>query len=216
MSPLQDFRRHFADCPIVAIIRGVKPDEAEAIGEALFTAGIRIIEVPLNSPDPLDSIGRLAARLGDRALIGAGTVLSANDVAAVRDAGGRLIVSPNTEIEVIQASVAAGLVSCPGFFTPSEAFVAIQAGAAALKFFPAEAGSPAVVKAQRAVLPRDVPILAVGGVTGESLGAWLAAGADGAGVSSAFYRPGQSAEQTLHRATDFMTAIRTPGRPSAT
>ena len=208
MSPHQDFQRHFATCPIVAIIRGVRPDEAEAIGEALYDGGIRIIEVPLNSPDPLDSIGRLAAKLGDRALVGAGTVLSVDSVAAVRDAGGRLIVSPNTNLDVIRATAAAGLVSCPGYFTPSEAFDAIQAGATALKFFPAEAGSPGVIKAQRAVIPRDIPILAVGGVTSQSLAAWLAAGADGAGVSSALYRPGQSPEETLKKTTDFIAALR--------
>ena len=208
MTPHHDFQRHFADCPVVAIIRGVRPEEAEAIGEALFAGGIRIIEVPLNSPEPLDSIGRLAARLGDRALIGAGTVLSVDQVTAVRSAGGRLIVSPNANGDVIRATADAGLVSCPGFFTPSEAFAAIEAGASALKFFPAEAGSPAVIRAQRTVLPRHIPILAVGGVTVDSVGSWLAAGADGAGVSSALYRPGQSAAETRDKAAAIVAAAR--------
>ena len=207
MTPHQDFQRHFADCPLIAIIRGVKPDEAVAIGGALFEGGIRIIEVPLNSPEPLDSIARLAADLGDKVLVGAGTVLQAEQVDQVRDAGGRLIVSPNMNPTVIDRTVGLGLVSCPGVFTPTEAFTAIAAGAHALKFFPAEAGSPAVIKAQRTVLPRDVPILAVGGITPETIGAWLAAGADGAGVSSALYRPGQSAADTLERARAMASAF---------
>ena len=207
MTPHQDFQRHFADCPLIAIIRGVKPDEAAAIGGALFEGGIRIIEVPLNSPEPLDSIARLAADLGDKVLVGAGTVLQAEQVDQVRDAGGRLIVSPNMNPTVIDRTVGLGLVSCPGVFTPTEAFTAIAAGAHALKFFPAEAGSPAVIKAQRTVLPRDVPILAVGGITPETIGAWLAAGADGAGVSSALYRPGQSAADTLERARAMASAF---------
>jgi 2-dehydro-3-deoxyphosphogalactonate aldolase len=151
-------------CPLVAILRGLRPDEAEAIGDALIEGGVRIIEVPLNSPDPLDSIARLSKRFGSRAVIGAGTVLEVSQVAAVRAAGGSLIVSPSTNVDVIAASVAAGLTSCPGYFTPSEAFAAIGAGAHALKLFPAEAATPAEVKAQRAVLPRDIPLLVVGGV----------------------------------------------------
>ena len=158
------FDRYFAECPLVAIIRGVTPAEVEAIGQALYDGGIRIIEVPLNSPEPIDSIGRLAALLGEQALIGAGTVLQPGQVEDVSAAGGKLIVSPNCNVDVIRAAVAAGLVSCPGVFTPTEAFAAIDAGATALKFFPAEAGSPAVIKAMRSVLPKDLPILAVGGV----------------------------------------------------
>lgn len=147
MNPNEELKRRLAECPLVAIIRGVTPAEAEEIGAALWDSGIRIIEVPLNSPEPLDSIARLARSLGDRALVGAGTVLRPEQVAQVRDAGGRLIVSPDTNEEVIEAAVAAGLVSTPGFFTPSEAFRALEAGAHGLKFFPAEAASPAVVKA---------------------------------------------------------------------
>ena len=157
--------RDFLDqCPLIAIIRGVIPGEAEAIGEAIFEGGIRIIEVPLNSPDPLASIERLARKLGDKVLVGAGTVIEAGQVLDVQSAGGRIIVSPNTNLEVIAASAAAGLVSSPGFFTPSEAFAAIAAGATGLKLFPAEGASPAVMKAQLAVIPKEVPVMAVGGI----------------------------------------------------
>jgi 2-dehydro-3-deoxyphosphogalactonate aldolase len=208
VTSAQDFQRHFAACPLIAIIRGVTPDEVEATGQALYEGGIRIIEVPLNSPDPLDSIHRLAECLGDKALVGAGTVLKVDQVDQVKNAGGRLIVSPNTNPSVIARAVACDLVSCPGVFTPTEAFAAIEAGAHALKFFPAEAGSPAVIRAQRTVLPRDIPILAVGGVTLDTVGAWLAAGADGAGVSSALYKPGQSPAETRDKAAAFAAAVR--------
>jgi len=208
MTAPQDFHDYLAECPLVAIIRGVTPEESEAIGEALFEAGIRIIEVPLNSPEPLVSIQRIAARLGDKALIGAGTVLKTDQVADVQAAGGRLIVSPNMNSEVVRAAVAAELASCPGIFTPTEAFAAIEAGATALKFFPAEAGSPAVIKAQRSVLPKDFPVLAVGGVTLDSVPAWFAGGASGFGLGTAVYTPGQSAEQTLAKARAFVAAVR--------
>jgi len=201
------FDRYFDECPLVAIIRGVTPDEADAIGDALFEAGIRIVEVPMNSPDPLRSIERLAARLGERALVGAGTVLRPDDVQRVRDAGGRLVVSPNTNIEVIKAAVAAGMVASPGFFTPSEAFAALESGAHALKLFPAEAASPAVVKAMRAVLPKDVPLLIVGGVTPDTVGGWMAAGANGFGLGGALYKAGQTAAATLEKGRAFVAAV---------
>lgn len=206
MHPL--FDKHFAACPLVAIIRGVTPDEAEEIGEAILDAGIRIIEVPLNSPDPLKSIERLAKRISDRALIGAGTVLTTGQVHDVKQAGGMLIVSPNTDTDVVAATAAAGMVSCPGFFTPSEAFAALNAGAHALKLFPAEAASPAVVKSQRAVLPSDVPLLVVGGVKAEDMAEWLAAGADGFGLGSGVYKPGNSAEATGRNARAYVEALR--------
>lgn len=207
MTPFETFQRYFSQCPLVAIIRGIRPEEAEAVGDALFDAGIRIIEVPLNSPDPLDSIRRLAMRLGDRALIGAGTVLELEQVRQVADAGGRIIVSPSTDLDVIRATVAAGLVSSPGYFTPSEAFAALKAGAHALKLFPAEAASPAVVKAQRAVLPRAVPLLIVGGVNPGNVQPYLAAGADGFGLGSGVYRPGQSPETVGAQARAFIQAL---------
>jgi 2-dehydro-3-deoxyphosphogalactonate aldolase len=208
VSARETFDRHFSACPLVAIIRGVTPDEVEGVGEALFEAGIRIIEVPLNSPDPLQSIERLARRVGEHALVGAGTVLDPAQVTQVKEAGGRLVVSPNTNPAVIEATVAAGMVSCPGFFTPSEAFSALAAGAHALKLFPAEATTPAVVKAQRAVLPRQVPLLVVGGVTVETAGRWLDAGANGFGLGSALYKPGQSPEETLLKGRGFVLAVR--------
>ena len=151
-------------CPIVAILRGVKPDEIDAIGDALVEAGVTVIEVPLNSPQPFESIARLAARHGSRALIGAGTVLEAADVARVQEAGGKLIVAPNFDADVVRAAKAAGLAALPGVMTPSEGFAALKAGADGLKLFPAEIIPPAVFKAWRAVFPADCLLLAVGGV----------------------------------------------------
>ena len=207
MTAPERFRQLFAECPLIAIIRGVEPDEAQAIGEAVYEGGIRIIEVPLNSPDPLDSIARLSARLGDRAMIGAGTVLRVEQVEAVRAAGGQLIISPSANVGVIAASAAAGMISCPGYFTPTEAFSAVDAGAHALKLFPAEAAGPAVLRAMRTVLPKDVPILVVGGVTPETMTPWLAAGANGFGLGSGLYRPGQSPEDTLSKARAYVAAL---------
>ncbi len=205
MHPL--FQHHFTACPLVAIIRGVTPDEAEAVGEALLEAGIRIVEVPLNSPDPLTSIERLAKRLGERALVGAGTVLERSQVAEVKTAGGQLLVSPNTNAEIVAATVAARMVSCPGFFTPSEAFTAIRAGAHALKLFPAEAAAPSFLKAQRAVLPHDLPILVVGSVKPDSLAAWLEAGANGFGLGSGVFKPGDEPAQVLEKARAYVAAL---------
>jgi 2-dehydro-3-deoxyphosphogalactonate aldolase len=202
------FRRYFDQCPLVAIIRGVTPDEAEAIGQAVYDAGIRIIEVPLNSPDPIESIRRVAARFGESMLVGAGTVLEPERVAEIGAAGGRLIVAPNTNVEVIEETIAAGMVSCPGYFTPSDAFDALEAGATALKLFPAEGASPAVLKAQRAVIPKEVPILVVGGVKPETMQAWLDAGADGFGLGGGLYQPGQSPAETGERARAYVAALR--------
>ena len=201
------FETTFARCPLIAILRGVTPDECEAIGDALIEGGVRIIEVPLNSPDPLTSIERLSKRYGDGAMIGAGTVLRVEQVEQVRLAGGRLIVSPSVKADVIAASIASGLFSCPGYFTMSEAFTAIDAGARALKLFPAEAASPAVLKAQRAVLPGDLQLIVVGGVTPESLGPWLASGANGFGLGSGIYKPGQTPAATLAQARAYGAAL---------
>ncbi len=211
METLPAFRGYFGTCPLIAILRGVEPEEAEAIGEALFAAGIRIIEVPLNSPRPLESIARLAGRFDGRALIGAGTVLRAEDVAAVAEAGGRIIVSPGFDAAVVEATVQAGLVSAPGFFTPNEAFAALAAAAHLLKLFPAEAAPPAVVKALRAVLPASVPLAVVGGITPERIGPYRAAGADGFGLGGALYRPGQDAEAVATRARAFVAALAIEG-----
>ena len=199
-----DFTTAFARCPLVAILRGVRPDEVEPIGDALVEAGFTLIEVPMNSPDPLVSIGRLARRLEGKALVGAGTVLTPDQVDAVQQAGGQLIISPNSNLSVIARSAEAGLISMPGYFTPTEAFAAVQAGASALKLFPAEAATPTVLKAQRAVLPKELPVLAVGGINPGNMGPWVAAGADGFGLGSALYKPGATAAQVREAAQAFL------------
>ena len=176
--------------PLVAILRGVKPDEVVAIGKALIDAGFGIIEVPLNSSAPLDSIAALHDSIGDRAIIGAGTVLTAVQVNAVADAGGRLIVSPNMNTNVIAATKKCDCLSFPGVLTPTEAFAALDAGADALKFFPSSIPGPDGIKAIKAVLPPQVKILAVGGVDAGNVGTWLNNGTDGFGVGSAIYKPG--------------------------
>ena len=204
MTPIDRFHAYLAECPLVAIIRGVTPKDAEATARAILEAGIRIIEVPLNSPDPLKSISILAERFGDVALIGAGTVLTAQQVGEVQEAGGALVVSPNVNPVVIRATAAAGLVSCPGYFTPSEAFSALDAGATGLKLFPAEGASPAFLKGQRAVLPKDVPVLAVGGISPTNMRPWLDAGANGFGLGSGLYKPGQSADETADKARAYV------------
>ncbi len=207
MSARELFDRHFEPCPLIGIIRGVTPADAVGIGKALLDGGIRIIEVPLNSPEPFASIGAIAEAIGEEALVGAGTVLDPADVQKVKQAGGRIIVSPNMNPAVIAATVGSGMISSPGIFTPTEAFAALEAGSHALKLFPAEAASPAVVKALKAVLPNDVPLIIVGGVTPESIGAWLDAGADGFGLGGGLYRPGQSAEETLAKARAYVAAV---------
>ncbi|MFA6117714.1 MAG: 2-dehydro-3-deoxy-6-phosphogalactonate aldolase [Sphingomonas sp.] len=207
MSHIAAFDAAFATCPLIAILRGVKPDEVEDVGEALVEAGFTLIEVPMNSPDPLDSVTRLARRFAGRAIIGAGTVLREDQVAAVAAAGGTMIISPNANLRVIAASAAAGLVSLPGIATPSEAFAALEAGATALKLFPAEAASPAVVKAIRAVLPKEARLLPVGGIAPDTMGPWSAAGAAGFGLGSALYKPGMSAAEVGANARAFIQAL---------
>jgi 2-dehydro-3-deoxyphosphogalactonate aldolase len=208
MTPIVLLRRYLDECPLVGIIRGVTPDDAEAIGQAIYDAGIRIIEVPLNSPDSLKSIAKLAAKFGGRALVGGGTVLQPEQVSEVRAAGGRLIVSPNTNVEVINETAEEGLVSCPGYFTPSDAFDALEAGATALKLFPAEGATPAVLKAQRAVIPSEVPIFVVGGVRPDAMQSWLDAGADGFGLGGGLYQPGQSAGETAEKARAYVAGLK--------
>jgi 2-dehydro-3-deoxyphosphogalactonate aldolase len=197
-----------AAMPLVAILRGIDPQEALPIGRAIVAAGLRILEVPLNSPDPFTSIARLAGALGEHALVGGGTVLNEADVDQVAEAGGTIIVSPNTNPAVIRRSKAKGMVSLPGFLTPSEAFVALAAGADALKLFPAEMAPPAVARALRAVLPRGTRLLAVGGISAETIPAYLAAGIDGFGVGSDLYKPGRDADDVGLRAAALVAAVK--------
>jgi 2-dehydro-3-deoxyphosphogalactonate aldolase len=190
----------------VAILRGVKPDEVVAIAGALVESGIRAIEVPLNSPEPLESIRRLCEAYGDVALCGAGTVLTPQAVDDVAAAGGKLIVTPNTDPDVIARAVALGLTVMPGFATPSEAFAAVKAGARALKLFPAGTFGPGHIKAVKDVLPKDILVYAVGGVGAANLEPWLAAGVAGVGVGGELYRPGYTPEQVGERATALVAA----------
>lgn len=185
---------------IVAILRGITPPEVEGVAAALIGAGVTVIEVPLNSPDPLTSIRTMQDRFGDRATIGAGTVLTPQQVRDVAATGARLIVSPNCDAAVIGATKAAGLESFPGVMTPTEAFAALAAGADALKLFPGELVGPAGLRAMRAVLPAGVPLCAVGGVSAQNMGEWLAAGAQGFGIGSSIYRPGDSADTVAEKA----------------
>ena len=193
--------------PLVAILRGVLPVEVEDIAGALIEAGIGIIEVPLNSPDPFASIGRLARRYGGDALIGAGTVLRVADVDRVAEVGGRLVVTPHAAPDLVRAAKALGMEAAPGFFTPAEAFSLLEAGADALKLFPAEAASPAVLRALRAVLPRGTAVLPVGGMDAATIPDWRAAGAAGFGIGSAVYKPGDSAAVVLGKARILMAAL---------
>ena len=197
----------FAETPIVAIIRGVRPDEVEAVAEALISAGVRVIEVPMNSPEPLDSIRRLA-RFADRAVHGAGTVLSPQVVDQVADAGGRIIVSPNTDQAVIRRTVERGLTPMPGFGTASEAFCAYAAGARYLKLFPAATYSVGHVKALLDVLPRDAVLQPVGGVKPEQMGEWWAAGARGFGMGGDLFKPGFTPQEVHARAVKAVEAVR--------
>jgi 2-dehydro-3-deoxyphosphogalactonate aldolase len=192
---MPDLRAALAKCPIVAILRGVAPQEVDAIGDALVQAGIAIIEVPLNSPAPFESIRQLAARHGDRALIGAGTVLEPAEVARVAEAGGRLMVAPNFDSDVVCAAKAAGLAALPGVMTPSEGFAALRVGADGLKLFPAEIIPPVVFKAWRAVFSPGCLLLAVGGVGTDNIASYRDAGASGYGIGSALYRPDRPAAE---------------------
>ncbi|WP_426270166.1 2-dehydro-3-deoxy-6-phosphogalactonate aldolase [Dyella kyungheensis] len=194
--------------PLVAILRGLTPDESVEIGRVLVDAGFRMLEVPLNSPQPFESIRRMSEALGDEYLVGAGTVLDPANVKKVADAGGRLIVMPHADVAVIRAAKEAGLYCVPGVATPTEAFAALAAGADALKLFPAEQASPAVLKAWRAVLPKDLAVLPVGGIAPDNMGPWLAAGAGGFGIGSSLYAPGRPASDVATRARAFADAWR--------
>lgn len=197
------FESYLARCPLVAILRGVTPDEVVDVALALEEQGFAIVEVPLNSPRPLDSIARLAAAVGDRLLVGAGTVIEPDSVDDVLAAGGRLIVMPHADAAVVERAKSLGAVAVPGFATPGEAFAMLRAGADALKLFPAEAAPPPVLKAMRAVLPKQVPVLPVGGIMPESMEGYLQAGATGFGLGSALYKPGDTASQVAEKAKAF-------------
>jgi 2-dehydro-3-deoxyphosphogalactonate aldolase len=205
-SPLDKFSAAMQRLPLVAILRGLTPAEAPEVGDAIVEAGFRLLEVPLNSPQPLESIALLRRRFPD-ALVGAGTVLDAQQVREVHAAGGELIVAPNFNAEVLAEAARLGLVSLPGVMTPTEAFGALAAGASGLKLFPAELASPAVVKALLAVLPKGTPLMPVGGITPANMGAWRDAGAAGFGIGSALYKPGKSAAAVREAALDFVAAF---------
>lgn len=192
--------------PIIAILRGIRPDEAVPIGAALIDAGIDRIEVPLNSPQPLDSIARLADAFGSRALIGAGTVLTKEEVREIHAAGGRLIVSPNFDADVVAETASLRMKSYPGVFTATECFAALKAGADGLKIFPAFKLGSDGLKALRDVLPKDCPVYAVGGVGVDDLAEWMAAGASGFGIGGALYRPGATPDQISEKARAFVAA----------
>lgn len=205
---MKRFHEALAECPLVAILRGITPAECVPVGEVLVEAGFRILEVTLNSPEPFESLARLAGRFGDVALVGAGTVTEPGQVEPVRAAGGRLVVTPQADPEVVRRAREAGLEVLAGFSTPTEAFLALRAGADALKLFPAEASPPPVLRAIRAVLPRAVPILPVGSITPGSLAGYWEAGADGFGLGSALYRPGRTLEEVVAAAREFEVAAR--------
>lgn len=193
--------------PLVAILRGVRPDEVLAIGQVLVDAGIAVIEIPLNSPEPERSIALLAEKFGDRALIGAGTVLDPARVPGIAQAGGKLIVMPHADPAVVRAAKQAGLLCVPGFATPTEAFAVLEAGADGLKLFPAEAFQPPILKAFAAVLPKGVKMLPVGGVDSSNITAWRQAGAAGFGIGSAIFRPGDTPAQVAGKAARLVAAL---------
>jgi 2-dehydro-3-deoxyphosphogalactonate aldolase len=200
-----------AACPVVAIVRGIRPEEVLAHAEAFYAAGVRGLEVPLNSPSPLESIRRLAEAFGERMAIGGGTVLTAEAVDEVAAAGGRIIVAPNTAEAVVRRAVARKLDPAPGFATASEAFAALDAGARHLKLFPAETYGPAHVKQLKAVLPPHAVVWAVGGVGAEQMAAWRAAGCGAFGIGGELYRPGQTPQETAEKAARVVAAARALG-----
>jgi 2-dehydro-3-deoxyphosphogalactonate aldolase len=199
-------RDYLTELPLIAILRGLKPENAEAVGHALVEAGFRIIEVPLNSPDPFRSIERLAKTMPGNVLVGAGTVLDPEQVNGIRDVGGKLIIMPHADLDVIKRAKEQELICTPGVATPTEAFAALKAGADAIKIFPAEAVPPAVVKAWRAVLPKDTVVLPVGGIKPDNMKPYVEAGANGFGLGSALFTPAMPVEEIGRKARDFAAA----------
>jgi 2-dehydro-3-deoxyphosphogalactonate aldolase len=208
---VSNFKKAFEVMPLIGILRGVKPDEVEAVAGAVLNGGIRIIEIPLNSPDPLISIGRAAKALAGRAIIGAGTVLNAEEVESVAAASGQLIVSPNFNHQVVERTKGLGLVSAPGVMTPSEAFAALAQGADVLKLFPGEILSLPVINALATVLPKHVPLVLVGGVTAEGLSAFKQSPVSGFGVGSSLYKPGMTAFEAGERSRALVDAMQRAG-----
>jgi len=204
-TPLDKFNAAMQALPLVAILRGLSPAEAADVGDAIVEPGFRLLEVPLNSPQPLESIALMRQRFPN-ALVGAGTVLDAKQVREVHAAGGELIVSPNFNADVIAEAARLGMACLPGVMTPTEAFGALAAGATGLKLFPAELASPAVVKALLAVLPAGTPVMPVGGISPDNMGAWRAAGAAGFGIGSSLYKPGKTAAAVREDAQRFVAA----------
>jgi 2-dehydro-3-deoxyphosphogalactonate aldolase len=207
--PLTDY---LTNLPLVAILRGLEPKDAETVGHALYEAGFRIIEVPLNSPDPFRSIETLARHMPDDVLVGAGTVLNPDDVDGIRDVGGRLVVMPHGDVEVIRRAKGSGMICTPGVATPTEAFAALKAGADAIKIFPAENIPPHVVKAWRAVLPRETIVLPVGGIKPETMKPYMDAGANGFGLGSALFTPSMDVAEIARNAHAFAHAWRSLGK----
>ena len=203
-----DLSTWLKQCPIIAILRGIKPDEAESICSALEKAGIVIVEVPLNSPDALESIAILSRVFGSRMLIGAGTLTDPKQVAEVAAAGGQLIVTPHADTAIVRAAKAAGLFAVPGFFNPTEAFALLQAGADAIKLFPSEVLGVLMLKALKAVLPKNAIVIPVGGIDAERIAPWMAAGALGVGAGSSIYKPGDTAGTVEAKAKALVDAVR--------
>jgi 2-dehydro-3-deoxyphosphogalactonate aldolase len=208
-NPNLDLKIYLERCPVIAILRGIKPTEAESIGAALEKAGISIVEVPLNSPDPLDSISILSQAFGNRMLVGAGTLTHPNQVAEVAQAGGRLIVTPHANAEIVRAAKAINIFAVPGFFNPTEAFTLLDAGADAIKLFPSEVLGIPMLKALRAVLPKNALVIPVGGIQANNIAPWMSAGANGVGAGSSIYQPGDDAATVQTKAQALVDAART-------
>jgi 2-dehydro-3-deoxyphosphogalactonate aldolase len=202
-----DLKIWLEHCPVIAILRGILPAEAKSIGGALEKTGISIVEVPLNSPDPFESISILSRAFGNRMLVGAGTLTHPRQVSQVAEAGGRLIVTPHANAEIVRAAKAMNLIAVPGFFNPTEAFTLLEAGADAIKLFPSEVLGIPMLKALRAVLPKDALVIPVGGIQASNIAPWMSAGARGVGAGSSIYQPGDDAATVQTKAQALVDAV---------